>query len=750
MDPVRPQTPPPPLEGVSLTEHVPSYDEKKDFHNVGIDSDENKSVHEIESDPFVPFPDDPNMPREAHSQILTIRAVVTGCILGGLVNASNVYLGLRTGWTFPANLFGTIFGFAFLKFCSRTFGENFPILGGSFGPKENAIVQTAATAAGGLGGIFVSAIPALYQMDLLGDPVSDFPRLLTFTIVSAYYGLLFATPLRKFFIIHVARELNLIFPTATAAAMTIRSMHSIGGDSNVNAMKRTRALGITFAVCLAFRVGASYAPGILWDWHIFSWFFEWSNYSNAALAIENWGWFIEWTPAFIGSGMLVGLNPAISFFGGGVLAWGIIGPALVHNGAAYGVSLFSPEEPQYEHWGGLVSFNSFNLKDPKNMPSPRYWLLWPGVLLMICASFAELGVQYKLLGFAMKSVWKAIAGGTNFLATKMGKPSVFLDKQANSESDMVDQDPAAEEDQVKLWQWGPSLILVIIATCIVLGLQYQLNVGLSILAILLGFIFAFLAIQCTGATDTTPLTAAAKATQLVLGAATQSHPILIAQRMNLVGGAIASGAASQSTDLVVDYRVGFLLKTPPKLQWYAQIVGSIVAMFLSPGMFILFMKAYPCVIDLTAETCSFQAPSVAAWRAVAIAVTDPTFPVPNSSGIFAIVLGLFSIIVVIFRHNYLAGERAKYRKFVPNFMAVGLAFVLPATQYGTAMLMGSIVAVIWAKRNPVAFDIFCYAVAAGMIAGEGLGGVVNAVLEIAGIGSSVYASPAGCPGGMVC
>lgn len=205
---------------------------------------------------------------------------------------------------------------------------------------------------------------------------------------------------------------------------------------------------------------------------------------------------------------------------------------------------------------------------------------------MICASFAELGVQYKLLGFAMKSVWKAIAGGTNFLATKMGKPSVFLDKQANSESDMVDQDPAAEEDQVKLWQWGPSLILVIIATCIVLGLQYQLNVGLSILAILLGFIFAFLAIQCTGATDTTPLTAAAKATQLVLGAATQSHPILIAQRMNLVGGAIASGAASQSTDLVVDYRVGFLLKTPPKLQWYAQIVGSIVAMFLSPGMFM--------------------------------------------------------------------------------------------------------------------------------------------------------------------
>ena len=58
----------------------------------------------------------------------------------------------------------------------------------------------------------------MYQMKLLDDPVKDFPRLLTFTIVSAYYGLLFATPLRKFFIIHVARELKLIFPVSFKAS----------------------------------------------------------------------------------------------------------------------------------------------------------------------------------------------------------------------------------------------------------------------------------------------------------------------------------------------------------------------------------------------------------------------------------------------------------------------------------------------------------------------------------------------------
>src|SRR4051794_32261554 len=111
-------------------------------------------------------------------------------------------------------------------------------------------------------------------------------------------------------------------------------MHqSKGGEAA--AKKKVTALLITFAGALILRVVSQYAPGILWDWNIFWWFYAWGHYSNAAIAVQNWGWVIEWTPAFIGSGMLVGLNAALSFFGGSVLAWGIIGPALVHNGVAF-------------------------------------------------------------------------------------------------------------------------------------------------------------------------------------------------------------------------------------------------------------------------------------------------------------------------------------------------------------------------------------------------------------------------------
>lgn len=57
------------------------------------------------------------------------------------------------------------------------------------------------------------------------------------------------------------------------------------------------------------------------EWHIFTWLRAANVSTSFAMAAESWGWFIEWTPAMIGSGMLVDINVAVSFFAGSVLAW---------------------------------------------------------------------------------------------------------------------------------------------------------------------------------------------------------------------------------------------------------------------------------------------------------------------------------------------------------------------------------------------------------------------------------------------
>lgn len=189
----------------------------------------------------------------------------------------------------------------------------------------------------------------------------------------------------------------------------------------------------------------------------------------------------------------------------------------------------------------------------------------------------------------------------------------------------------------------------------------------------------------------------------------------------------------------------FLLSTPPKAQWIAQGIGSVCAVFVAPALFLVFAKAYPCILDLNAETCAFSAPSVAAWRAATIVSTSPTLPIPLSSGIFAICISVVGAATVIFKNFYLVGERDKYRNYLPNFLAVGIMMVVPQPAIGIAMISGAIIAALWRKFRFVSYEKYIYSVAAGMIAGEGVGGIINAIIAIAGV--TYQGTTVACPAG---
>lgn len=86
--------------------------------------------HEILDNKF-PFPPLQGIPEE--EQQISFRAIAIGCCLGAVVSASNIYLGLKTGWTFGASLFGSILGFAIIKPLSK-YAPRY-LGGGYFGPK---------------------------------------------------------------------------------------------------------------------------------------------------------------------------------------------------------------------------------------------------------------------------------------------------------------------------------------------------------------------------------------------------------------------------------------------------------------------------------------------------------------------------------------------------------------------------------------------------------------------------------------
>ncbi|KAI0761256.1 oligopeptide transporter [Trametes elegans] len=673
------------------------------------------------------IPPDPDAIEETHQ--LTIRAVFVGCALGAIVGASNIYLGLKTGFTFGPQLFGAIFGFAIIKPLSKALPESGllgRLLGGPFGPKENCTVQSAATAAGGIGILFVSAVPAIYRLNLLSFyPKDDIGKLIALTVCAGFFGVFFVIPLRKYYIV----KQKLTFPTPAATAITIRALHN-SRTGAIAARKKSLALLFSFVVVFVYKVLTGYAPGVIYDWHI-----GWTLYRlgfTSIISLENYGWWIEFTPAFFGAGMLSGINASWSFFGGSILAWGIIAPSLVKNGLAFG-SAASEEYP-------LVSYSGLSFSDPDkytSAPSPRYWLLWPGILMMLLYSFADLAMNS---GSIVTNIRKA---GFNWDVRAWFRE----DPDYNADDD---EDLSPREDRVPTLWWVVGLIASIIMSCAILATMFNMNVGEAILSLVLGFAFSFIGVQSAGTTDVNPVSTVAKASQLIFGgigkgAGLAPNP---ARTMNLTAGVISAGSAAQSTDMTGDLKTGYLLRAKPKNQFVAQLCGSTVAIFLNVGLFILFTSATPCILyPPDSGECTYGAPSVSAWAAVAVAVSSPKLPIPSSSGYTAIALGIFAVLSVVVKQLWIP---KKYWHWVPNWNAVGLAFVTPQVYYSIAMAAGSVFNFIWARRHPAGFDMYMFAVAAGMLAGEGLGGVLQALLAVAKVDGSLYGTAIGCPGFEFC
>jgi len=134
---------------------------------------------------------------------LTVRALVAGGLIGGIMSFSNLYVGLKTGWGLGASITATILAFAFFSTWQRIVGtpenERFTAL-------ENNTMQTAASSAGYMTSAgLVSAVPALY---LTTGTALTYWQTVIWVLGVAMLGIVAAIPVKR----KLINEERLVFP----------------------------------------------------------------------------------------------------------------------------------------------------------------------------------------------------------------------------------------------------------------------------------------------------------------------------------------------------------------------------------------------------------------------------------------------------------------------------------------------------------------------------------------------------------
>lgn len=579
---------------------------------------------------------------------LTARALATGAVLGVLMGMSNLYVGLKVGWSLGVVVTASMLGWA-----AWTFARRIGLARALPSELELAAMASTASAAGYSTGTTLASAIAAYV--IVAGHQLPWPVLTAWTLSVSLLGLCVAMPLKR----QLVNVEQLAFPSGAVAAEAIRRLHAQGSE-------RARALLRAFAVGLALKLATSTMPVILDAFALPHWLAlparlptETMTAAIPALATAAaYTFSLELSVLLPAAGVFVGWQVAWSMALGAAICWGVVAPRLV--GA------------------GLVSEASW--------PALSSWTVWPGTTMMVVAGVLAVALQHRAIVRALRGV--SGLGASDVLAGIEVPPRWVLVGAAAA---------------------GLSCVAILRAA-------FEVPIAMAVLAVLLAVAFALVAARITGETDVTPSGPLGKLAQLTFGGLGPDRVL-----PNVMTAGVTAGAAASAADLLTDLKSGWLLGAAPRKQFVAQAVGVVVG-----AIAIVPVFRWALVPDAsTLGTAAWPAPAAKMWASVAVLVSDGVHGLPDATVTAMAIAGVVAVVLVI-----LPRAAPRLRAFVPSPMGLGLAFVLPASS-ALAFFVGGAIAMAIARRSPDAIAARVIPIAAGLVAGESLMGIVAAVLGAA-------------------
>ena len=625
---------------------------------------------------------------------LTVRSGLTGFVLGGVLAATALYIGAKTGIGIGVGLTSVILAFAIFRILhGMGLAADFTIL-------ENNCTQSIATAAGYMTQPLISSLAAYM---LVTGVVIPWWQMMVWLVVIALIGVLVAFPMKRRFI----NEDQLPFPEGRASGVVLDSLYT---GSAAAGMFKARLLAVTavgtgiyqaivsdgWMKLLQFKILRldSWA-GMKEPWNLHerldTYYYDWAAKAGGWIPkilgtdIRQLGLRLTLDAAMLGIGGLMGIAVASSVMLGAFINFVVLAPLMIQAGDI--VQRIGPS-------GQPMPINRAEIVNQ--------WSLWWGVAMMVTGSLVSLAAKPELFTSAFKSI-----------AKKRAPRPAGADLLAHIELPLM-----------LSWIGVPLLGLL---GAYIAHAFFGVPMLLALISLPLIFVLTVICTNSMALTSWTPTGSLAKITQFTMGAIDRSNPA-----SNLIPAGMTAEIAANAANLLSDIKPGYMLGGKPRHQAIGHVIGILAGTAACvPLYFLLFLPADANGLRSTATlvTDQFAMPAALQWKGVAEIIAKGLQGLPTSAVIAMVVAALSAVAIEVARI-------VTKGRFPLSAVSVGLGVVLPP-EATLAMFVGALMFWLMGLKYKAAgtrgHEIWvegCEPICAGLISGAALMGIGNAIVNV--------------------
>ncbi|XP_073365620.1 probable metal-nicotianamine transporter YSL6 isoform X1 [Aegilops tauschii subsp. strangulata] len=650
---------------------------------------------------------------------LTVRGVVVSAILGVLFCLITHKLNLTVGIIPSLNVAAGLLAYFLVRTWTAALNM-FGIVSKPFTKQENTVIQTCVVAcyglatSGGFGSYMLAMDQKTYELigtNYPGNRAVDVKNpslswMIGFMFVVSFLGIFILVALRKVMVLNY----KLTYPRGTATAMFINSVHTATGDELVE--KQVSCLG-------------KYLSGSFL-WHCFKWFFSgvgdscgFDNFPSLGLAAFKNTFYFDFSPTYIGCGLICPHIVNCSALLGAIISWGFLWPYIsTKAGEWYPANLGSND---FKGLYGYKVFISVSL------------ILGDGVYNLIKIIYAS--IKKIMKAHAEKGrlplVWVQDGNAilllypvdlTTYHVFWLSSCFPFIIADDNISKLSVEEKLLNEvflKDSIPLWLAGSCYVgLAAISTATVPMMFPQLKWYLVLIAYVFAPLLAFCNSYGTGLIDWNLASTYGKIGVFIFASWVGRHGGVIA---GLAACGVMMPIVSTAGDLMHDFKTSYLTLSSPNSMFVSQLIGTSLGCVIAPLTFWIYWTSF----DVGNPDGIFKAPYAIIFREMSIMGVEGCSVLPQHC--LAICSFFFFAAIAIKLMQDVTPNSVS--KFIPLPMAMGVPFYIGAN-FAIDMFVGTVILFVWERVNRKESEEFVGAVASGLICGDGIWSVPSAILSI--------------------